>query len=966
MRRSGKKLPLPTGRIALLLTAAASMLMGVLASLVRASIPGPWAGLRPALPNLHGALMVFGFLGTAISLERAVAYRAGSPKHPRWAFTAPLFSVIANFLVAVTVLSPLPVEYTRILPGLSWTLSLIILSAVYVGVYARQHSFAVLIQLMGAVIGACSALLWTRLDSDILTPWWLMMLVLTIVGERLELAHVAFIHPVAKPGLVCVSAAILISLACSLIAPSWGYSLLGLCTLTLLVLMFLFDTARKTYRVPGVTGFMGISMLVAYFWGLCASLTWIVSNSGGLAGSSLWWDFAVHSLAVGFIMTMVVAHVCVIVPSIIHRSMPFHPILWLPLALFTLGLALRFIGTVRVAMPVWQAGDCLNALGMLALVASVITMLARSHRRPRIVSPSVTLRMKHDASRRRQSSASTTRQSATKLPSLHKSNTRLPNTTDQPALQRSQVLTWVVCTALVLSSLGLLIRPDFATTSAQASLAAPHASASASASSSSSSPSSSLGSTSTEQAGSSGTATPVTPTGHTTAVTISVEGMSFTPSTLAVPAGDSVTITFINTGNQIHDLVLSTGATSGRLTPGQKAQLHIPLVTSQIEGWCSLPGHRQMGMSLHIVVKGGAKRSTTSQKADDTNNNPSAGSDNTSSSLSSLISAAQLQQFAKKVPSYSANLKGYTAGNRETTTRRYTITISQGKQQITNELSRETWTFNSRQPGPVLRGKVGDHFIITVKNTTHMDHSIDFHAGADAVPNKVMRSIAPGKSLVYSFTATRWGIWMYHCSSVPMSMHIANGMFGAVIIEPAHELPAVDHEYVLVQSEQYLGGSGHSADATRIASMNPDIVAFNGRAFQYDAHPLTMKAKERVRIWVLNAGPNSPLSFHIVGTQFSTVFSEGHYSVKDDHQLNTTGSEANVRAHNTAAGANQSDNYDARENASEDATGSQALSLLPAQGGFVELTVPKRGDYPIVNHVMSLAERGAHGILRVE
>ena len=363
MRRSGKKLPLPTGRIALLLTAAASMLMGVLASLVRASIPGPWAGLRPALPNLHGALMVFGFLGTAISLERAVAYRAGSPKHPRWAFAAPLFSVIANFLVAVTVLSPLPVEYTRILPGLSWTLSLIILSAVYVGVYARQHSFAVLIQLMGAVIGACSALLWTRLDSDILTPWWLMMLVLTIVGERLELAHVAFIHPVAKPGLVCVSAAILISLACSLIAPSWGYSLLGLCTLTLLVLMFLFDTARKTYRVPGVTGFMGISMLVAYFWGLCASLTWIVSNSGGLAGSSLWWDFAVHSLAVGFIMTMVVAHVCVIVPSIIHRSMPFHPILWLPLALFTLGLAcdllalfalLCLCGRLAIASMLWE------------------------------------------------------------------------------------------------------------------------------------------------------------------------------------------------------------------------------------------------------------------------------------------------------------------------------------------------------------------------------------------------------------------------------------------------------------------------------------------------------------------------------------------------------------------------------------------------------------------------------------
>src|SRR5690606_36393357 len=108
-------------------------------------------------------------------------------------------------------------------------------------------------------------------------------------------------------------------------------------------------------------------------------------------------------------------------------------------------------------------------------------------------------------------------------------------------------------------------------------------------------------------------------------------------------------------------------------------------------------------------------------------------------------------------------------------------------------------------------GKVGDRYVITLVNDGSLGHSIDFHAGALA-PDEPMRTIDPGEELTYAFTATRSGIWMYHCSTMPMSLHIANGMAGAVIIDPP-DLPAVDREYLVVQSELYLGPEGEIADA---------------------------------------------------------------------------------------------------------------------------------------------------------
>jgi nitrite reductase (NO-forming) len=173
---------------------------------------------------------------------------------------------------------------------------------------------------------------------------------------------------------------------------------------------------------------------------------------------------------------------------------------------------------------------------------------------------------------------------------------------------------------------------------------------------------------------------------------------------------------------------------------------------------------------------------------------------------------------------------------------------------------------------------------------------------------------------------------MYHCSSMPMSLHIANGMFGAVVIDPPG-LPQVDREFLLVQSELYLGSQGSTADPAKVSGERPDAVVFNGFANQYDHDQLEARVGERVRLWVVDAGPNRPSSFHVVGGQFDTVFSEGAYLLRPD--------------------------------APESVGGAQVLALQPAQGGFVELGLPEPGHYPFVSHVMVDAERGAHGILRI-
>jgi nitrite reductase (NO-forming) len=134
-------------------------------------------------------------------------------------------------------------------------------------------------------------------------------------------------------------------------------------------------------------------------------------------------------------------------------------------------------------------------------------------------------------------------------------------------------------------------------------------------------------------------------------------------------------------------------------------------------------------------------------------------------------------------------------------------------------------------------------------------------------------------TLTYTFTADHSGAWLHHCATTPMSLHIANGMFGSVIIDPPG-LGAASQEFVFIRSELYLGPPDGIADSTKIEAERPDGVVFKGYYGQYTHAPIDVRAGERVRVWVVDAGPKFGTSFHVVGTQFDTAFKEGAYLLR--------------------------------------------------------------------------------------
>lgn len=406
----------------------------------------------------------------------------------------------------------------------------------------------------------------------------------------------------------------------------------------------------------------------------------------------------------------------------------------------------------------------------------------------------------------------------------------------------------------------------------------------------------------------------VTPTGETTTVEVAAVGMRFEPSTVTVPAGDRLVITLRNDDDTtIHDLYLVNGADSGRVEPGETATVDVGVVGEPLEGWCTIAGHKAMGMTFTVQVEGSESPVGTGPEPD--------------------RDAAAIDLLAppgEDVQTHDAVVAPAPDGQEH----RVTLTVTETADELAPGVVRPVWTYNGGLPAPTLRGKVGDTFVVTLRNEGSMGHSIDFHAG-DVSPDEVMRTIPPGESLEYRFTVNRAGAWLYHCATAPMTGHVAAGMFGALIVDPP-ELPEVDREYALVQSESYLGDDDEPFDMGKIAARRPDLVMFNGHATQYRHDPLTARVGETVRVWVVVAGPSDGTSFHVVGSQFDTVYKEGAYLLRDGRD---------------AFG-------------SEDG-GAQTLDLAPAQGGFVEMTFAEPGRYTFVDHSFADAEKGATGFIDV-
>ena len=381
-----------------------------------------------------------------------------------------------------------------------------------------------------------------------------------------------------------------------------------------------------------------------------------------------------------------------------------------------------------------------------------------------------------------------------------------------------------------------------------------------------------------------------------------------------MPAGTAVRFEITNAGAMPHDF--KVGGTKGipLLQPGKDATFTSDPFTKASEAWCTVPGHKAAGMLMEIDVTG-----TTAASG--------GGGGTDTQATSELPASAKIDPMAEPAADwkpFDPALEPAPGGKEH----KISFDATEVTKEVAPGVTQTLWTFDDQVPGPILRGKVGDLFTITLTNKGTMGHSIDFHASKVAWSDE-MRTIQPGESLVYQYEAKYAGIFMYHCGTAPALHHIGNGMFGAIIIDPPNLLE-VDHEYVMVQSELYLGPKGKEGDLAKMQQEAFDAVVFNGYVNQYKFAPIRVEPKERIRVWVLDAGPNENSSFHIVGTVFDTVYKEGTLLLSPD----------------------------AREG------GSQALDLQPAQGGYVEFTFDEKGFYPMVTHKFANVGKGAMGLFQ--
>lgn len=340
-----------TRRLALLLPAGLCLLAGLDAALLLLGVPAPVSADR--LPDLHGILLVLGFVGTVIALERAVALR-----HPA-GFAAPALLGLGGVLLV----SPAPSTVGQV----CLVLGAAALTTVYVPLWRRQRDDSVLVQLLGAVLATGGALLWLGgVPVSRLIPWLAGFVILTIAGERLELARVVVVGPAATARLLAASGGYVAAAVAALLWPRVGFPLGGLACLALVAWLLVHDVATRTIRATGLTRFMAGCLLAGYAWLVVGSGIWVVA---GPVADGPAYDAAVHAFFLGFTLSMIMAHAPVILPAVLHIQLPYHPVMVAAPVLLHVSLLLRLLVGDAWGVPVArQVGGTLNVLALLAFV----------------------------------------------------------------------------------------------------------------------------------------------------------------------------------------------------------------------------------------------------------------------------------------------------------------------------------------------------------------------------------------------------------------------------------------------------------------------------------------------------------------------------------------------------------------------------------------------------------------------
>jgi nitrite reductase (NO-forming) len=374
---------------------------------------------------------------------------------------------------------------------------------------------------------------------------------------------------------------------------------------------------------------------------------------------------------------------------------------------------------------------------------------------------------------------------------------------------------------------------------------------------------------------------------------------------LLVEPGDIIEITLINGDGALHDLSLGDLGVATEQIAGQGKKTTLTFQAKEVgifAYFCSVPGHRQAGMEGRLVVgKPEAQEEVTTsvvRRADD-------------------LPGPLNRTVSKKI---QVDLE--------------TVEV---EAKLTDGTSFVFWTFNGKVPGPFIRVRVGDTVEVHLKNSagSQMSHSVDFHAVTGPGGGAVATQTKPGEETSFTFKAMNPGLFVYHCATPMVAQHIANGMYGMILVEPEEGLPAVDREFYVMQGEIYtteeMGSKGlNSFSVKKLLDEDPEYFILNGAvgALTKDS-PLKANTGETVRIFFGVGGPNFPSSFHVIGEIFDRVFDLGSLTAAPLTNVQTT--------------------------------------LVPPGGAaMVEFKLEVPGRYILVDHALSRMERGLAGYLLVE
>ena len=249
----------------------------------------------------------------------------------------------------------------------------------------------------------------------------------------------------------------------------------------------------------------------------------------------------------------------------------------------------------------------------------------------------------------------------------------------------------------------------------------------------------------------------------------------------------------------------------------------------------------------------------------------------------------------------------------------FNLTTEEQRVKLGNQVA-TLWTFNKTAPGPVLRAVVGDKITVNLTNNmkSKMFHSVDFHASRMSLGGGDVQ-VAPGKTGTFTFTAEYPGLFMYHCATAPVLLHIGSGMYGMLIVQPKEGFGPKMREFAVVQSELY-------RDFTDMQAGHESNVVMNGIPHQYVDAPIKLPADANVRLFYLDAGPSKVASFHVVGTVFDRVLSDGN-------PRNAT-------------------------------YGRQAVAVPVSGGGVFEFKLVGEGKFPFLTHAFHDVDSGAVGIFQ--